>query len=121
MAQKIIAAALAIFIGGWMATDSVHCIIRGKYIGPEKPGPWSAIFNLLGIDPFKIAPLFVLMGFLWIAGLALMLFSPPAIAEKAWRFCLAVALASLWYLPIGTVISISYVLLLVLCKSSLLN
>jgi hypothetical protein len=27
----------------------------------------------------------------------------------------------IWYLPIGTVISIAYVLLLVLCKSSLLK
>jgi hypothetical protein len=121
MTQRIIAVTLAVLMGGWMVTDGLHCIIRGKYIGPEKPGPWSAIFNLLRIDPFKIAPLFVLLGILWIAGMAVMLLSPPLIAQKAWIFCLALAVSSLWYLPIGTVVAVAYVLLLVLCKSSLLK
>lgn len=117
MTWKIIATLLSLLAGGWMITDGIHCMIRDKYIGPEKPGPWSAIFTSLGMNPFKIAPLFVLLGILWIAGLAFLLLSSPPTSQKAWTFSIAVAIGSLWYFPVGTILSIAYILLLSLCKS----
>jgi hypothetical protein len=49
-----------------MLFDGVFVMLKGKYIGPEKPGPWSKIFYKLNIDVFKLGPLFIILGILWI-------------------------------------------------------
>ena len=40
----------------FMTTDRPHVIIRGKYIGTEKPGSWANIFRKMKIDVFQIRP-----------------------------------------------------------------
>jgi len=64
--MKILLALVGVLAGGWMIVDGVHVMLRGKYIGPEKPGPWSILFVKLGVDPFRLGPLFVAFGVLWI-------------------------------------------------------
>jgi hypothetical protein len=44
MTVQIILIVLAFANGVFMAIDGFHVMIKGKYIGPEKPGPWANIF-----------------------------------------------------------------------------
>jgi len=106
--MKILLALVGVLAGGWMIVDGVHVMLRGKYIGPEKPGPWSILFVKLGVDPFRLGPLFVAFGVLWIV------FLIATLTGQTWGKygAAAVAIASLWYLPLGTVLSIAYLALL---------
>lgn len=49
-----------------MLIDGIYVIINGKYIGPPKPGPWANLFYKFNIDVFKLGPLFMLFGILWL-------------------------------------------------------
>jgi hypothetical protein len=108
MIGKIILTVIGALVGGWMLFDGMYVMLRGKYFGPEKPGPWSSLFIRAGVDPFKLGPLFVTFGLLWILFLIAML------CGQAWgRWgAIAVAVASLWYLPVGTVLSIIFLVML---------
>jgi hypothetical protein len=108
MALKIMTAVVALFAGGWMIFDGVHVMVRGKYFGPEKPGPWSIVFVKTGVDPFRLGPLFVILGFSWIVFLVGLL----AGQKWGWYGALLTAVATLWYLPVGTVLSAIYLVLL---------
>jgi hypothetical protein len=108
MFTKLLASLVALLAGGWMLFDGIHVLLKGKYFGPDKPGPWSLLFTRLGIDPFKLGPLFILFGLLWLAGLALVLTGKPWALYASG----AVAIASLWYLPLGTLLSLVYLALL---------
>jgi hypothetical protein len=109
---KALLAIVALLAGGWMIIDGVHVLICGKYIGPEKPGPWSALFSRLGVNPFHLGPLFIVLGALWLACLA------ATLLGYTWgRWAAAVvAVASLWYLPLGTMLSLAYLGLLYFAK-----
>jgi hypothetical protein len=100
----MIAGALA---GGWMLFDGVHVLVRGKYFGPDKPGPWSALVARVGVDPFKLGPLFIALGALWLICLI------AALLGKTWGWsgAAAAAVASLWYFPLGTFLALVYLLL----------
>ena len=106
--MKILFALVGLLAGGWMIVDGVHVMLRGKYIGPEKPGPWSVPFTKLGIDPFRLGPMFIGLGALWLICLVAVL------SGQAWGkyAAAAVAIASLWYLPLGTILSLVYIVLL---------
>ena len=108
MAAKVLLALIGVLAGGWMIVDGVHVMLHGKYIGPEKPGPWSIPFVKLGVDPFRLGPVFVGLGMLW------MIFLVATLAGQAWgRYGAAVvAMASLWYVPLGTVVSLLYLAVL---------
>ncbi|HVT79283.1 MAG TPA: hypothetical protein VHM90_01390 [Phycisphaerae bacterium] len=117
MIAKILAILLALPAGGWMLADGIYCLIHGKYIGPETPGPWSIPFVALGINPFRLAPLFIVLGVLWLSAIAFLLTAPPHLARAAWLAALGIAVASLWYLPVGTFLSVAYILLLLLNRA----
>jgi hypothetical protein len=108
MGAKVALALVGLVAGGWMIVDGVHVMLRGKYIGPEKPGPWSILFDRMADDPFKLSPMFDAFGVLWLVFLA------ATLAGQTWgRYgAAAVAVASLWYLPVGTVLSVAYLALL---------
>ena len=53
-----------------MLVDGAYAILNGKYIGPEKPGPWASLVSLSGVDVFKLGPLFVAYGLAWIGFVA---------------------------------------------------
>ena len=108
MILKIAIAAVALLAGGWMIFDGIHVVVRGKYFGPERPGPWSIPFERLGVNPFSLGPLFIVLGMLWFA------FAAATLADRSGGRTGAaiVAVASLWYLPLGTVLSLIYLALL---------
>jgi len=106
---------LALLNGGWMLFDGIHVIRKGKYFGPEEPGVWSKIVASLGINPFSIGPVFVVLGIAWFVSIAGVLLS----SSWGWLAMLASAIATLWYVKVGTVISIITIVLLLIFKSSL--
>jgi hypothetical protein len=100
--MKYVVIGLSLVNGLWMLIDGVYVIANGKYIGPEKPGPWAAVVELTGIDVFKLGPLFILFGMAWIV------FVGAFFAEVEWarNLGLILSLLTLWYLPFGTLISV---------------
>jgi len=39
-----------------MLLDGIYVMLKGKYVGPEKPGPWSTLFYKLKVDVFNLGP-----------------------------------------------------------------
>lgn len=113
--MKILITVLAFLNGGYMLLDGVFVLIKGKYIGPEKPGPWASIFYKLNVDVFKLGPLFILFGLLWLTWLYGLL------TNQSWAywFGLLVSILTLWYLPIGTLFSIIIILTLLFGKQKI--
>ena len=102
MIPKIAFLVLAVLNGGWMLFDGLHVMLKGKYFGPPEPGPWSRIFTSIGIDPFSLGPVFILLGVIWMISAIGILTG----TEWAWPVAIIVAVCTLWYLPIGTVLAI---------------
>ena len=100
--MKYLVIALASIQGLWMIIDGIYVIANGKYLGPEKPGPWASLIGLTGVDVFKFGPMFVLFGVAWLA------FVGAFFTEATWArtFGIALSVLTLWYLPVGTLISI---------------
>ena len=108
-ALRIVVGILAFIQGSWMLFDGSRALIVGDYVTPKSGtyagqlGPWSKVVQSVGIPPrstaMKIA--FVIFGALWITGLVGLLTS------RRWsrRLLAVMAIASLWYLPVGTVAS----------------
>lgn len=100
--MKTIITILGILNGGYMLLDGIFVLFKGKYIGPEKPGPWSLLFEKLGIDVFKLGPLFIIFGVLWL----IWIYSLWTNQQWAFTFGVVICLLTLWYLPIGTLFSL---------------
>lgn len=105
---KLIVLLLSLLNGGWMIFDGLHVIRKGKYFGPDEPGSWAKLVRDVGVDPFKIGPLFILLGVLWICASTGFLLG----LSGAWAVLLAVAFCTLWYIKVGTVLSALTIILL---------
>ncbi len=115
MILEVVIILLAVLNGGWMIFDGCHVIKKGKYFGPPTPGSWSKVVARFGINPFSLGPLFVALGLLWFISSIGVVFG----MSWGWLSLLATSIATLWYIKIGTVISIITLLLLVIFKSNL--
>jgi hypothetical protein len=113
--MKILLTVLAFINGGYMLADGIYVILKGKYIGPAKPGPWSDIFNKLGIDAFKLGPVFIAYGLVWLV------FAFGLWTSQGWAYWLGLVISfcTLWYLPVGTLISLIILILLLIFRSRL--
>lgn len=116
MILKIILTTIGLLNGGWMIFDGIHVLIKGKYFGPEKPGPWSFFVSSVGIDPFKFGIPFITLGVLWIIAIAGLITNQT----WDWYFAFIVAIMTLWYLPLGTILSIIFIALMIIFKSKLI-
>ena len=63
--MKLLLTIISLINASYMLIDGLYVIVKGKYIGQEKPGPWSNIFYKMNIDVFKLGPMFVIFGVLW--------------------------------------------------------
>ena len=106
--SQLLVTAIALLTGGWMLVDGSHVLLTGVYLGPKKPGPWSDLVASLGINPFHLGVPFLMLGGLWLLFLVAMLFRQ----HWAWYGAILTAIATLWYLPIGTAGAVVYLLLL---------
>ncbi|HEV8286440.1 MAG TPA: hypothetical protein VGQ09_19160 [Chitinophagaceae bacterium] len=110
--MKILISILGLLNGGYMLLDGIFVMIKGKYIGPPKPGPWANLFYKLNIDVFKLGPLFIVFGLVWL----IWLYSLWTNQSWAYIFGLIISILTIWYLPVGTVFSIIIFLILVFAK-----
>jgi hypothetical protein len=93
----------------FMTFDGMRALTRGDYLtrttGPfaGQLGPWSRVVSAVGVPPRSTAMkvTFVAFGLLWLSAIvAFVSGSPGGTVALA-----AVAVATLWYLPIGTLMS----------------
>ncbi len=103
--------------GGFMILDGIHVLLNGKFFGPEEPGPWTKIFSKFGLNPFSLGVPFVLFGLAWLVGLTGLLLS----AQWGWYVTVAIAVATLWYVPVGTAISIVVLVLVLIFRDRLIG
>ncbi len=115
MIVKILITILAAANGGFMLADGIHVIRKGKYMGPAKPGPWAHLFYKLKIDVFSLGPLFVIFGLTWLFWSGSLWFNDT----WALLFGYILSIATLWYISVGTAISIVIIVLLTIFKQSL--
>ena len=104
---------LAIIEAGWMTFDGSRALVVGDYITPRtgahagELGPWHHVVEAVGIEPRStlMKTIFVAYGFAWlmvIVGFVRRLpWAPTAM--------LVAAVGALWYLPVGTVLSIAQI------------
>lgn len=100
--MKYIILGLSFINGLWMLVDGVYVLFNGKYIGPEKPGPWASLLSATGVDVFKLGPMFVGFGIVWLV----FVFGLYSGSSWAYWWGIVVAVVTLWYLPFGTIISL---------------
>lgn len=109
---------LAVAEAGWMLFDGVRALTVGDYFTPSsgehagRLGPWAGLVSAAGINP-RSTPMktfFVLYGVIWLVFVVAFALH----ARWAWAGMLGAAVCSLWYLPVGTLLSIIQIVLLLL-------
>jgi len=103
-------AVLALSEAGYMALDGIRALIVGDYITPGsgrfagQVGPWSALVSAIGIPPRStlMKGIFAAYGLAWL----LVILAYARGTPWGWRAMVLAAVLSLWYLPLGTVISL---------------
>lgn len=113
---KWIILALALFQGVWLAFDGSRALITGDYTTPGSGpragqlGPWSRVVSALGFEPRStcIKCLHLFLGIAWLVALIVFIMRPGS----GWWAVFGCAVASLWYLPVGTFLSIVVIALL---------
>ena len=113
--MKILITILGLLNGGYMLLDGIFVMLKGKYIGPEKPGPWASIFYKFDINVFKLGPLFIAFGILWLTWL----YGLWTNQNWAYYFGIIISILTLWYLPVGTVFSLVILVILVTARRKL--
>jgi hypothetical protein len=101
-------AALAVLLGAWLLFDGIRALTAGDFATATgeshagRLGPWASLLRGLGIDPrhpaVKLAH--VLLGLCWFAACL------GVVVRAPWAriAVIGVGVASLWYLPFGTVL-----------------
>jgi len=84
-----------------MLFDGVHRLLAGNYFG-GRLGPWAALVSAVGINPASMAPVFIVLGTLWLVGGVAFLFR----ARWSTGLLIAVSVISLAYLVFGTILSL---------------
>jgi len=115
---KWIVVAIALIQGGWLIFDGSRAIVIGDYVTPStgpragQLGPWSKICSAAGFDPrgTLMKCVHVLLGATWLIALLAFAFRPAL----GWWVIFACAIGSLWYVPIGTLLSVVTLVLLLL-------
>lgn len=118
--MKFAVALIALLMGGWLTFDGSRAFVVGDYVTPKtgpgagQLGPWSKVVSAMGIDPRSSVAkgLHVMVGILWLIALATFFIRPHA----GWYALAGASLLSLWYLPLGTVLSIVELCLLFLTQ-----
>jgi hypothetical protein len=118
MAARVVLAVLALITGGYQVVDGIHVLATGVYMGPATPGMWRYAVGAAGIDPFKFGPGFVVLGVCWLVALASLLATGT---RTAWWSLLAVAVLTLWYLPVGTLTALASIVVLIVGRDQLIR
>jgi hypothetical protein len=105
---------IALLVGGWLSFDGVRAFTKGDYVTTRagELGPWSRIVSALGVNPRGTAmkSIHVALGLMWLAS-AVLFFARVSAARSALIGC---SVLTLWYLPLGTILSVAELILLFL-------
>jgi hypothetical protein len=107
---RLAVVALGLVEGVWMTFDGTRALTVGDYVTPSSGahtgqlGPWNYAVRAVGIPPRSTAMklIFVVYGISWLI-ISLGLAFQSAWASQAMVFA---AIATLWYLPVGTIFGI---------------
>ncbi len=108
---------LGTILGLWLTFDGLRSIVMGEYVTPKSGpyagqlGPWAGIVRAIGLDPRStpVKAVHVFLGLGWLVSLA----GFAVRADWGRSALIACSVASLWYLPVGTLIAgVTLVLLL---------
>ncbi len=107
---------LAFLDAGYMVVDGTRALTTGDYFTPSSGehagqlGPWAKVVKAIGVEPRSIGmkAFFVAYGLVWIAVTVAFALEQP----WSWLMMLALAIGSLWYLVVGSVLSILVAVLL---------
>jgi hypothetical protein len=117
--MRIAVVIIAVIVGGWLAFDGTRALSKGDYVTARSGqlGPWSRVVSIFGVDPRGAVMKWthVVLGLAWIAAAVVFLVSGPAGRIGL----LGCSVLTLWYLPLGTVLSIVEIALL--CLPALRN
>jgi hypothetical protein len=110
--------ALALVDAGYMVVDGTRALTAGDYLTPTSGehagelGPWTHVVEALGVEPRSTAMkiFFVAYGAVWIGVIAAFALEQP----WSWLGMLLLAIGSVWYLTIGTAVSVVVTILLFL-------
>lgn len=110
------AVAIAALLGGWMLFDGVRALVVGDYVTPKQGeyagrlGPWAGMVERAGLQPrsrgMKLT--FVVLGVWWLGAAGAHGFG-QRMGAKALA---AASVASLWYVPFGTVLGLAELVIL---------
>ena len=110
--MRILVMVLSFLNGGYMLADGIHVLLKGKYIGPEKPGPWADLFTSIKVDVFALGPLFIVFGLAWI----FWAYSFWAKQKHTRIYGMIICIMTLWWVPVGTLFSIIVLLTLIFSR-----
>lgn len=113
--MKILITILGLLNGCYMLIDGLYVMLKGKYIGPAKPGPWAELFYKLNINVFRLGPLFIVFGLLWL----IWLYGLWSSQSWSYLFGIVISILTFWYLPAGTLFSGIILLILIFAKHKL--
>jgi len=107
---RIAIAVLGLVEGCWMAFDGTRALTVGDYVTPSSGayagqlGPWNYVVSAVGIPPRSTTMklIFVAYGVAWI----IIAFGLASRSGWAWRAMLIAAIATLWYIPVGTIFGV---------------
>jgi len=118
---RVVIVCFALGPGLFMTFDGVRALLAGDYLTPSSGtyagqlGPWSDVVAAVGIPPrstpMKLA--FVAFGLAWLVANGAFFRRAPAGA----RMLAAIAVLTLWYLPIGTMVSVGVLVGLAILRS----
>ena len=111
---------LALLEAGWLAFDGIRALVVGDYVTPPSGphagqlGPWSKLVAAVGIEPRStlMKMIHVTLGVAWLAVAVAYAVGVPW-ARQGMLVC---AILGLWYLPIGTSLSLAQIVLLVVTR-----
>lgn len=105
---------IALLNGGWMMADGMRAMLKGDYFTfkhqPGELGPWASLLERCGINPrsFGVKVFITALGAGWLLGLLLVCLGNEAFIPVLH----VVAIGTLWYLPLGTILSLACLFML---------
>lgn len=113
---QVAVAVLAGVEGGWLVFDGLHALVGGDYVTPSSGpyvgqlGPWSDLVRAIGLDPRSLTVRWAHV----VLGAVSLTMAASLVAGFRWapRGALLSAVATAWYAPVGTLMSVAQVLLL---------
>ncbi len=101
---------LTVLNAGWMLFDGTRALIAGDYVTPAqgecagKPGPWSNLVNVIGIEPRSTLMKTIFAGY-GLTASAMVTFIALQMSQARWGM-VVVDLMGLWYIQFGTIANV---------------